>query len=210
MELEFVALELADPMKKVHMGKNKSLNRRAHCCWNQWQAYVFSSSSILELDLVTIRRSGKRALSPAVGKMSLPYIFGIGLALILRKTVAGINEFGFSRFLIFMGVTISIIPFPVLACILTELKLLTPRVGDTAMAVAAFNDVDAWILLALAIALAAVDVNSHIHKSPFVSLRVLLSSMAFVAFMMIIIWLGDLTKPLRENLKAKMDGSGNQ
>ncbi|KAG4947740.1 hypothetical protein JHK87_043747 [Glycine soja] len=127
--------------------------------------------------------------------MSLPYIFGIGLALILRKTVAGINEFGFSRFLIFMGVTISIIPFPVLACILTELKLLTPRVGDTAMAVAAFNDVDAWILLALAIALAAVDVNSHIHKSPFVSLRVLLSSMAFVAFMMIIIWLGDLTKP---------------
>lgn len=72
--------------------------------------------------------------------------------------------------------------FPVLARILTELKLLTPRIGGTAMTVIAFNDVDKWILLTLAIVLANDDVNNHVHKSPFFLLRVLLSGKAFVAF----------------------------
>lgn len=119
--------------------------------------------------------------------MSLPFVSGIGLALILRKTVDGTDRVGFAQFLVFMGVAISITAFPVLARILTELKLLTTRVGCTAMAAAAFNDVAAWILLALAIALAGDGVNSHVHKSPLVSLWVLLSGVAFVAFMMILV-----------------------
>ncbi|KAA8540695.1 hypothetical protein F0562_024386 [Nyssa sinensis] len=52
-----------------------------------------------------------------------------------------------------MVVALSITAFPVLARILAELKLLTTQLGETAMAAAAFNDVVAWILLALAIAL---------------------------------------------------------
>lgn len=52
------------------------------------------------------------------------------------------------------------------------------------MAAAALNDVAAWILLALAVALA--DGNTGGHKNPLVSVWVLLSGAAFVTFMFVI------------------------
>ncbi|PKA51513.1 Cation/H(+) antiporter 18 [Apostasia shenzhenica] len=62
----------------------------------------------------------------------------------------------------------------VLARILAELKLLTTDVGRICMSAAAVNDVAAWILLALAIALSG-------SGSPLVSLWVLLSGAGFIA-----------------------------
>jgi Kef-type K+ transport system membrane component KefB len=55
------------------------------------------------------------------------------------------------------------------------------------MAAAAFNDLAAWILLALAIALAGSGTDGGDKKSPLVSVWVLLSGVGFVAFMMIVI-----------------------
>ncbi|GFZ11034.1 cation/H+ exchanger 20 [Actinidia rufa] len=107
------------------------------------------------------------------------------LAFVLRKTIDGADKVGYGQYLVFMGVALSITAFPVLARILAELKLLTTRVGETAMA-AAFNDVVAWVLLALAVALAGNGGNGP-KKSPLVSLWVLLSGVAFVAFMMLAI-----------------------
>ncbi|KAK8516831.1 hypothetical protein V6N11_046786 [Hibiscus sabdariffa] len=139
----------------------------------------------LELDLTSIRRSGRRAFGIAFSGISIPFISGIGVALVLRKTVDGADKVGYGQFLVFMGVAISITAFPVLARILAELKLLTTPVGETAMAAAAFNDVAAWILLALAVALAGDGPGEH--KSPLISIWVLLSGVAFVVFMMFVI-----------------------
>ncbi|KAF8006140.1 hypothetical protein BT93_K0446 [Corymbia citriodora subsp. variegata] len=141
----------------------------------------------LELDLGSVRRSGRRALGIALAGISLPFLCGIGVAFVLRSTVDGANKVGFGQFLVFMGVALSITAFPVLARILAELKLLTTQVGETAMAAAAFNDVVAWILLALAVALAGDGAEGGAHKSPLVSLWVLLSGFAFVVFMMVVI-----------------------
>ena len=58
-------------------------------------------------------------------------------------------------------------------CILAELKLLTTDLGRMAMSAAAVNDVAAWILLALAIALSG-------DGSPIISLWVLLTAAGFV------------------------------
>ncbi|CAM8922457.1 unnamed protein product [Rhodiola kirilowii] len=140
----------------------------------------------LELDLSSMRSSGKRAFSIAAAGISLPFICGIGTALVLRKTIDGVDKVGFAQFLVFMGVAMSITAFPVLARILAELKLLTTSIGETAMAAAAFNDVAAWILLALAVALAG-DADGGAHKSPLISVWVLLSGVAFVAFMLTVI-----------------------
>ena len=140
----------------------------------------------LELDLKSIRRSGRSALSIAAAGISLPFISGIGVAFVLRKTVDGADKVGYGQFLVFMGVAFSITAFPVLARILAELNLLNTRVGETAMAAAAFNDVAAWILLALAIALPGDGDSGH-HKSPWVSVWVLLSGVAFVIFMIVVI-----------------------
>ncbi|KAF3794104.1 Cation/H(+) antiporter 20 [Nymphaea thermarum] len=133
----------------------------------------------LELDLASIRRSGRKALAIAAAGISLPFALGIGVAYVLREAIYPSVAFG--EFIIFIGVALSITAFPVLARILAELKLLTTRVGETTMAAAAFNDVAAWILLALAVAL------SGGHKSPVVSVWILLSGVTFVALMMLVV-----------------------
>ncbi|KAF6171219.1 hypothetical protein GIB67_001934 [Kingdonia uniflora] len=128
----------------------------------------------LELDLRAIQRTGKKALAIAVAGISFPFVLGIGTSVVLRATVSkGVDS---GPFLVFMGVSLSITAFPVLARILAELKLLTTDVGRIAMSAAAVNDVAAWILLALAIALSGTD------TSPLVSLWVLLSGAAFIVF----------------------------
>ncbi|PON68610.1 DNA-directed DNA polymerase [Parasponia andersonii] len=140
----------------------------------------------LELDLSSIRRSGRRAFGIALAGITLPFVCGIGVAFVLRKAVQGADQVGYGQFLVFMGVSLSITAFPVLARILAELKLLTTRIGETAMAAAAFNDVAAWILLALAVALAG-DGDGGGGKSPLVSVWVLMSGVGFVVFMLLVV-----------------------
>ncbi|XP_061361723.1 cation/H(+) antiporter 19 [Gastrolobium bilobum] len=128
----------------------------------------------LELDMRSIRRTGHKALGIALCGITVPFVLGIGTSLVLRATISkGAEPI---PFLVFMGVALSITAFPVLARILAELKLLTTDVGRIAMSAAAVNDIAAWILLALAIALSGSD------TSPLISLWVLLCGAAFVLF----------------------------
>ncbi|KAK8484666.1 hypothetical protein V6N11_038132 [Hibiscus sabdariffa] len=107
----------------------------------------------LEIDPKALRQTGKTALAIAVAGIAFPFALGIGSSILLRATISkGVNA---SAFLIFIGVALSITAFPVLAP-------------------AAVNDVAAWILLALAVAL------SGSNTSPVVSLWVFLSGCAFV------------------------------
>ncbi|CAF1853680.1 hypothetical protein HID58_061089 [Brassica napus] len=142
----------------------------------------------LELDLSSIRRSGKRAFGIAVAGITLPFLGGVGVAFVIRSTLyTAVDRPGYAEFLVFMGVALSITAFPVLARILAELKLLTTQIGETAMAAAAFNDVAAWILLALAVALAGNGEGGGEKKSPLVSVWVMLSGVGFVVFMLVVI-----------------------
>lgn len=128
----------------------------------------------LELDMRSIKRTGRKALAIALCGITVPFLLGIGTSFVLRATICpGVEAL---PFLVFMGVALSITAFPVLARILAELKLLTTDVGRIAMSAAAVNDVAAWILLALAIAL------SGDNTSPLVSLWVLLCGAAFILF----------------------------
>ncbi|KAL8498588.1 hypothetical protein ACS0TY_021793 [Phlomoides rotata] len=132
----------------------------------------------LELDPRALRRTGKKALSIALAGISLPFALGVGTSFVLRSTISkGVNQ---GPFLIFMGVALSITAFPVLARILAELKLLTTNVGRMAMSAAAVNDVAAWILLALAVAL------SGSGRSPLVSLWVFLCGFGFILLCILI------------------------
>uniref|UniRef100_A0ACD5X9D4 Uncharacterized protein n=1 Tax=Avena sativa TaxID=4498 RepID=A0ACD5X9D4_AVESA len=125
----------------------------------------------LELDPASLRRTGPRALAIAVVGMSIPFALGVGSSLVLRAAIDPDAPRG--PLIVFMGVALSITAFPVLARILAELKLLTTDLGRMAMSAAAVNDITAWILLALAIALSGTG-------SPFVSLYVFLSGVSFV------------------------------
>ncbi|EEF34662.1 monovalent cation:proton antiporter, putative [Ricinus communis] len=142
----------------------------------------------LELDLSSIRQTGRTAFGIALAGISLPFLFAVGVSFLLRKAVHGMDKVGYGQYLMFMGISLSITAFPVLARILAELKLLTTQMGQTAMAAAAFNDVVAWILLALAVALAGNGSGGdHTSSSPLISVWVLMSGVAFVAFMLIFV-----------------------
>lgn len=133
----------------------------------------------LELDLQVIQKAGKQTLAIACAGITIPFTAGIGVSLVPHKTIA--SDAHFLPFVVFMGVAVAITAFPVLARILAERKLLTTDVGQMAMSAAAVNDVVAWILLALAIAL------SGSNKSALVVLWVLLSGIAFLLVMFFII-----------------------
>ncbi|KAJ9559093.1 hypothetical protein OSB04_013707 [Centaurea solstitialis] len=152
----------------------------------------------LELDLASIRRSGKRALGIAASGILLPFLFGIGITFLLRKTVPGADRVGYAQCFLFMGVSLSITAFPVLARILAELKLLTTQVGEIAMAAAAFNDIAAWVLLALAVALAGGS-----HKNSLAALWVLISGAGFVVLMVLVV------RPVMERVADRCSKPGH-
>ncbi|CAL5204354.1 unnamed protein product [Lathyrus oleraceus] len=127
----------------------------------------------VEMDLTILRSVGRKAIFAAISGMILPFIIGATFSLLLNKqTNSDINQ---GTYILFIGVALSVTAFPVLARILAELKLINTNLGRLALSSALINDVCAWILLALAIALAE-------NEMSFASLWVLLSGVAFVAF----------------------------
>ncbi|CAN6337266.1 unnamed protein product [Urochloa humidicola] len=126
----------------------------------------------LEMDVNVIKRSGKKALIIAVAGMALPFCIGTATSFIFRHQVSkNVHQ---ASFLLFLGVALSVTAFPVLARILAEIKLLNSDLGRIAMSAAIVNDMCAWILLALAIAI------SEANSSAFSSLWVLLAGLLFV------------------------------
>eukprot|EP00249_Psilotum_nudum_P021646 c28186_g2_i2 orf=286-2889(-) len=130
----------------------------------------------LELDLNEIRRTGKNSFIIAIAGICVPFVAGVGVASLMNETISKGTDF--ATLVVFMGVPLSITAFPVLVRILAERKLLTTDVGQLVLPAAAINDVCAWILLALGVAL------SGPKTSPATPVWVLLCGIAFVVFML--------------------------
>ncbi|MBD2207285.1 cation:proton antiporter [Calothrix sp. FACHB-1219] len=83
----------------------------------------------------------------------VPFSLGTILALLLYPLVSN-GSVSFTAFALFLGAAMSITAFPVLARIITENNLQGTRLGTLALTCAAVDDVTAWCLLAVAIAVA--------------------------------------------------------
>jgi Kef-type K+ transport system membrane component KefB len=107
----------------------------------------------LELDPSLL--SGRRRASVAISHTSifLPFVLGVGGAWWLHDAYAPAGV-AFLPFALFLGTAMSVTAFPVLARILTERGLTHSRVGAIAIACAAVDDVTAWCLLAVVVAIA--------------------------------------------------------
>jgi Kef-type K+ transport system membrane component KefB/nucleotide-binding universal stress UspA family protein len=81
----------------------------------------------------------------------VPFSLGSLLALLLYPLVSN-GDVSFTAFALFLGAAMSITAFPVLARIITENNLQRSRLGTLALTCAAVDDVTAWCVLALAIA----------------------------------------------------------
>jgi Kef-type K+ transport system membrane component KefB/nucleotide-binding universal stress UspA family protein len=81
----------------------------------------------------------------------VPFSLGSLLAILLYPLVSN-GDVSFTAFALFLGAAMSITAFPVLARIITENNLQHSRLGTLALTCAAVDDVTAWCVLALAIA----------------------------------------------------------
>jgi Kef-type K+ transport system membrane component KefB len=132
----------------------------------------------LELDPSLLRGRRRASIVISHTSIALPFALGIGGAWWLRDAYAP-KDVAFLPFALFMGTAMSVTAFPVLARILTERGLMHSRVGAIAIACAAVDDVTAWCLLAVVVAIA------HAHAAT-EGLWTIGLAAAFSAFMLLV------------------------
>jgi Kef-type K+ transport system membrane component KefB len=113
----------------------------------------------MELDYEQLVSQRKIAIVASTTSILIPFITAAALAHSLRIRFAP-HGIGRVPFVLFLGIAMSITAFPVLARILEERGLQSTPLGTTAILCAAVDDVVAWSLLALALALIGKDGGS--------------------------------------------------
>src|SRR5829696_10431698 len=106
----------------------------------------------MELDIRHLREKGSAAVMISHASIIVPFLLGAALSLFLYKDLAPAGT-SFNAFALFIGVAMSITAFPVLARILEDRGLSQTTLGSLAITCAAVDDVTAWCILALVIAL---------------------------------------------------------
>jgi len=133
----------------------------------------------LELDPKYLRSQIDIAVLISHVSILVPFSLGSILALLLYPLVSS-GAVSFTAFTLFLGAAMSITAFPVLARIITEKNLQATPLGTLALTCAAVDDVTAWCLLALAIAVTRT--NSMLGALP-----TIIESALFIGFMIVVV-----------------------
>ena len=104
----------------------------------------------LELDLAVLKTRARTTIAISNASIILPFALGLALAWAVygEFAPAGVS---FVPFALFLGVSMSITAFPVLARILGDHGLQRTPMGMLALTCAAIGDVTAWCLLSLVV-----------------------------------------------------------
>lgn len=105
----------------------------------------------LDLDLTLLRGRGRAAVVTSHASIVAPFLLGAVLALVLYPRLSD-SSVPFTGFALFLAAAMSVTAFPVLARMLAEGGMLKTRLGSVAIAAAAVDDVSAWCILAVVIA----------------------------------------------------------
>jgi Kef-type K+ transport system membrane component KefB len=146
----------------------------------------------LELDTSQLRSQTKVSITVSQASMVVPFTLGAVLALGLYRTLAP-SGVSFTVFALFMGVSMSVTAFPVLARILTDGGMQRSRLGTLALACASIGDVTAWCLLAFVVGV----VDSHASN---IIVTIGLTA-AYIAFMLFAV------RPLAKRVAEKRQAS---
>ena len=106
----------------------------------------------MEVNVRQLRERGSAAVMISHASIIVPFLLGATLSLFLYRDLAPPGT-SFNAFALFIGVAMSITAFPVLARILEDRGLTQTHLGVIAITCAAVDDVTAWCILALVIAL---------------------------------------------------------
>jgi Kef-type K+ transport system membrane component KefB len=107
----------------------------------------------MELDVGLLKKRAGSAIVISNASIIIPYAMGVTLAYFLYTRFAP-HQTTFLAFSLFIGIALSITAFPVLARIVQERGLTQTPLGATVITCAAVDDVTAWGILALVVAIA--------------------------------------------------------
>ena len=106
----------------------------------------------LELNTRLLRGRGHLAVVVSHVSIAVPFVLGVALAVVAYLKFAP-QDVGYLPFALFMGVSMSVTALPVLVRILRDIGMFRSEVGVVALTCAVVDDVTAWCLLALVVAL---------------------------------------------------------
>ena len=137
----------------------------------QFSAYLFPQSSLGFLNALSqvgvvifmflvglginpkeLKKQGHAAILTSHVSITAPFVLAAFLSLYLYPRLSD-DSVAFASFALFMGASMSITAFPVLARILAERDMLGSRLGTLAVACAAVDDVTGWCILAYIVVL---------------------------------------------------------
>lgn len=143
----------------------------------------------MELDWEILKSKAGAAFSISHASIVFPFAGGLVLSYFLYEPYAP-KSIPFYAFALFMGISMSITAFPVLARILKEQNMTNTRLGTLALTSAAAGDITAWCVLAIIIAIAKAGTIGN-------SCYTLLFAIVYVFIMLI------LVKPLLHQLTTR-------
>ncbi len=131
----------------------------------------------LELNAAKLKHRTHATVAISHASILVPFVLGSWLALWLYPKLST-NDVPFTVFALFLGTSLSVTAFPVLARILTDRGVHKTRLGIVALTCAAVDDVTAWCLLAFVMAVAKAKISGAI-------LTVILTGI-YVGFMLLV------------------------
>ena len=108
----------------------------------------------LELDPALWKQRGALALAISHGGIMAPFLMGAALSLVLYP-IFSTSVVPFTVFALFIGASLSVTAFPVLARILSDRGIQRSKLGLLALTSAAAADATAWCLLAVVASIAS-------------------------------------------------------
>lgn len=106
----------------------------------------------MELDLNVLKNKAHDAVVISHASIIIPFTLGVSLAYFLYQHYAPANV-EFLSYSLFIGISMSITAFPVLARIIQERGLQKSKLGALVITCAAADDITAWCILAVVIAI---------------------------------------------------------
>jgi Kef-type K+ transport system membrane component KefB len=131
----------------------------------------------LELDIDALRKQGHATIMISHASIVVPFVLGATMALGLYSTLSS-SDVPFTVFALFVGVSMSVTAFPVLARILTDRGIQSSRLGIIALTCAAADDVTAWCLLAFVVSVAEAKIGGVVITT--------ILTAVYIAFMMLV------------------------
>jgi len=139
---------------------------------SQFGLILFMYTIGMELDVGLVRKRLQDTILISHTSTVVPFLLGMWVAYFIYDRYAYADT-PFLSFALFIGISLSITAFPVLARIIQERGMTRSHLGSMSLASAANGDVTAWCLLAAVVAFAqAGSVNSAIYNVAFALLYV--------------------------------------